>query len=214
LALVFPLLAAPALPAIAADPATTLDPTVVTGRRLDAARAAIEPRLGASTYTLPSRALENRSGTDNTPFNEIMLQTPGVSQEAFGQIHVRNEMANMQYRLNGIILPEGVSFFGQSLSPRYAGSIELITGALPAQYGLRTAGIIDITTKSGLYDNGGTVGVYVRTGGSGLPARQEVSAYLLAQGPRPRRGGQRLRAQGRRTRPANPRFHRQHSVRR
>jgi hypothetical protein len=109
LALVIPLLAAPMLPAIAADaldttagatadPAT-LDPTIVTGRRLDAARAAIEPRLGASTYTLPSQALENRPGADNTPFNQIMLQTPGVSQEAFGQIHVRNEMANMQYRL-------------------------------------------------------------------------------------------------------------------
>jgi outer membrane receptor protein involved in Fe transport len=140
--------------------ATALDTTVVTGRRLDAARAAIEPRIGASTYTIPSQALENRPGGDNTPLNQVMLQTPGVSQEGFGQLHVRNEMTNLQFRLNGIILPEGVSFFGQSLSPRYAGSIDLITGALPAQYGLRTAGIIDIATKSGLYDNGGTAEVY------------------------------------------------------
>jgi hypothetical protein len=117
--MVIPVLAAPMLPAVAADrlditagaiadPAT-LDPTIITGRRLDAARAAIEPRLGASTYTLPSQAIENRQGANNTPFNQIMLQTPGVSQEAFGQIHVGNEMANMQYRLNGIILPQGVT---------------------------------------------------------------------------------------------------------
>ena len=45
--------------------------------------------------------------------------------------------------------------FGQTLSPRLAGNVELITGALPAQYGLRTAGIIDITTKSGVFENGG-----------------------------------------------------------
>ena len=48
-----------------------------------------------------------------------------------------------------MILPEGLSVFSQALSPRLAGQVELITGALPAEYGLRTAGIIDITTKSG-----------------------------------------------------------------
>src|SRR5208283_57877 len=64
------------------------------------------------------------------------------------------------YRLNGVILPEGLSVFGQSLSPRLAGNVELITGALPAEYGLRTAGIIDITTKSGQFHDGGSVTLY------------------------------------------------------
>ncbi len=54
-----------------------------------------------------------------------------------------------------MILPEGLSVFSQALSPRLAGNVELITGALPAEYGLRTAGIIDITTKSGASSNGG-----------------------------------------------------------
>ncbi|MFS9669473.1 hypothetical protein, partial [Klebsiella pneumoniae] len=36
---------------------------------------------------------------------------------------------------------------------------DLRTGALPAQYGLRTAGIIDITTKNG-FKNGGEVSLY------------------------------------------------------
>ncbi|HEX5264441.1 MAG TPA: TonB-dependent receptor, partial [Phenylobacterium sp.] len=38
-------------------------------------------------------------------------------------------------------------------------NIDLITGALPAQYGLRTAGVLSITTKTG-FKNGGEVGVY------------------------------------------------------
>ncbi len=38
--------------------------------------------------------------------------------------------------------------------------MQLITGTLPAEYGLRTAGIIDIQTKSGLFEPGGSVGIY------------------------------------------------------
>ena len=49
--------------------------------------------------------------------------------------------------------------FGQTLSPRLAANIDLVTGAVPAQYGLRTAGVLNITTKSG-FKTGGEVGVY------------------------------------------------------
>ena len=53
-----------------------------------------------------------------------------------------------------------MSFFGQALSPRFANSVDLITGALPAEYGLRTSGIVDIQTKSGLFAPGGSVTLY------------------------------------------------------
>jgi outer membrane receptor protein involved in Fe transport len=99
-------------------------------------------------------------GGADTAFNQVLLQAPGVAQDSFGGIHVRGEHNNLQYRLNGVILPEGISVFGQSLSPRLADSVELITGALPAEYGLRTAGIVDITTKAGAFNPGGEVGVY------------------------------------------------------
>ncbi len=81
-------------------------------------------------------------------------------QDSFGQFHVRGDHNDLQYRLNGIILPEGLSVFGQSLSPRLISSLQLITGALPAEYGLRTAGIIDMTTKSGVLNSGGSISVY------------------------------------------------------
>jgi outer membrane receptor protein involved in Fe transport len=71
-------------------------------------------------------------------------------------------MGNLQYRINGVALPEGTTLFGQSggLSPRLAESVTLLTGALPAEYGLRTTGIFDIKTKSGALEPGGHVGVY------------------------------------------------------
>jgi len=133
---------------------------VVTAKRLDAARASIQPDIGASTYTISKEAIAAMPGGDNVELNQVILQSPGVSQDSFGQLHVRDDHNNIQFRLNGVILPEGISVFGQSLSPRLIESEELITGALPAEYGLRTAGIINITTKSGTYDNGGTVSLY------------------------------------------------------
>src|SRR5262249_18497385 len=68
--------------------------------------------------------------------------------------------ANLQYRINDVLLPEGITGFGPELSPRFADSVSLITGALPAQYGFRTAGIVDIHTKSGAFEPGGEVGMY------------------------------------------------------
>ncbi len=73
---------------------------------------------------------------------------------------MRNDHANVQYRINGILLPDGVAGFSQLLDTSFIGSMRLITGALPAQYGLHTVGVFDITTKSGAALAGGEYGVY------------------------------------------------------
>ncbi|MBS0296842.1 MAG: TonB-dependent receptor [Proteobacteria bacterium] len=132
--------------------ASSVREIVVTAQRLNNARSTIEASLGATTYTLTNQAIESLPGGDNAGLNQVVLQTPGVTQDSFGQLHVRGDHANIQYRINNVILPEGLAVFGQTLSPRLADSVELITGALPAQYGLRTAGIVNIKTKSGFGD--------------------------------------------------------------
>ncbi len=97
---------------------------------------------------------------------------PGVSQDsaASGELHVRNEHANVQYRINGIMLPDGVGAFGQILDTGIVGSLALLTGALPAQYGLRTAGVLDIQTKADAFNNCGSVSVYGGSHGTITPA--------------------------------------------
>ena len=137
----------------------TVSAVVVTSQRLDAARDTIQPQVGASTYTFNADTIAALPGGDNAALNQVILQAPGVAQDSYGQLHIRGEHNGLQFRINGIILPEGLSVFSQALSPRFANSVELITGALPAEYGLRTAGIIDIKTKSG-YQSGGSVSVY------------------------------------------------------
>jgi len=141
-----------------ADAPATVE-AVHVNARLNAARDQIQPSLGASVYTLDTQAIQNIPGGDNVSLNQVVLQAPGVAQDSFGQLHVRGEHNGLQYRLNGVILPEGLSVFGQALSPRLAGKVALITGALPAQYGLRTAGVVDISTKA-KFENSGSVGIY------------------------------------------------------
>jgi hypothetical protein len=145
---------------------------VVTARRLNEARAEIETQTGASTYTIDSAAISAMPQGENTQLNQVLLQLPSVVQDSFGQLHVRADHNDLQYRINGVILPEGISVFSQTLSPRLASSLSLITGALPAEYGLRTAGIIDITTNSGLLQPGGEASVYGGSHGTLQPAAE------------------------------------------
>jgi outer membrane receptor for ferrienterochelin and colicins len=132
----------------------------VTAQRLNEARSTIETQTGASTYIIDSVAIAAMPGGENAQLNQVLLQAPDVVQDSFGQIHVRGDHNDLQYRLNGIILPEGISVFSQTLSPWLISSLKLITGALPAEYGLRTAGIIDLSTNSGLLQPGGQVSIY------------------------------------------------------
>ena len=147
-------------PEAPASSGNTLETVVVSAQRLNEKRAEIETQTGASTYTIDDAAIAASPGGSNVLLNQILLQAPDVVQDSFGQIHIRGDHNDLQYRLNGIILPEGISVFGQSLSPRLLSSMSLITGALPAEYGLRTAGIIDMTTGSGSLQPGGTVSLY------------------------------------------------------
>ncbi len=149
--------AAPLVVAMEAEKEVSLK---VAATRLDKARNSLSPDTGGSKYTFSDQAIQQLPQGANTPLNQVILQAPGVAQDSYGQLHVRGDHANLQYRINGVQLPEGITGFGQVLSPRFAQSISLLTGVLPAQFGLRTAGIIDIKTKDGLLDNLADVDFY------------------------------------------------------
>lgn len=136
--------------------------------RMDAARQATLAPAGATAHTLNRQAIEALPQGANAPLDKVLLQFPGVTQDsaASGDLHIRNEHANLQYRINGVMLPDGVGAFGQILDTGIVGSMSLLTGALPAQYGQRTAGVLDITTKADAFNNSGVVGVYGGSNGT------------------------------------------------
>lgn len=127
---------------------------------LNEARDQIVPSLGATKYSIGQTQIQTMAQGDNAPFNQVILRAPGVAEDSFGQLHVRDEHANLQYRIDGILIPEGITGFGQEIDTRLVENVDLITGSLPAQFGFRTSGIIDIQTKEGPDLNGGVLQMY------------------------------------------------------
>ena len=128
-------------------------------QRLDAARNSLSPETGSSIYRLNRQDIDNLPQGDLTPLNQVILQTPGVVQDSHGQLYVRGDHGNIQYRINGVTIPESISGFGQAFETRFADRISILTGALPAQYGYRTAAVVDIQSKGDTGENGGSVGL-------------------------------------------------------
>ncbi|PLZ02914.1 TonB-dependent receptor [Burkholderia sp. WAC0059] len=151
----------------------TLD-VEVDAKRLDEARNGLLPETGSSIYRITQADIQTMPQGENTPLNQVLLQAPGVADDSYGQLHVRGDHADLQYRLNGILIPEPISGFGQSLDTHIIDQVNLLTGALPAEYGYRTAGIIDITTKSGDLGDGGAIDVY---GGSHQTLQTSADVY-------------------------------------
>jgi outer membrane receptor protein involved in Fe transport len=149
----------------------------VAGKRLDEARNSLSPETGSTIYRFDRKDIELLPLGDSTPLNQVILQAPGVVQDSFGQIHVRGDHANVQYRINGVLIPESISGFGQAFDARFVQSINILTGALPAQYGYRTAGIVDIHTKGVAAEGGGSVSFL-----GGSHSDSETSAELHGSG--------------------------------
>jgi len=170
-----------ASPAIAqeAAPEIALPELVIQAQRAAAARQDILTRFGAREVRIDRPTLEALPGGPNQPLNQVLLQTPGVVQDSFGEIHVRGEHRNLQYRLNGVAMPEGLAGFGQVFDARSLRSVSMLTGALPAQFGFRTNAVIDLETRSGALDPGGSIGVH---GGSHGTVQPHASWAGLVQG--------------------------------
>jgi outer membrane receptor protein involved in Fe transport len=138
----------------------------------DQARGNIFTTNGTTSATISHSTIEDLPQGPNTTVEQVLLQAPGVSQDsaASGALHVRNDHANVQFRINGILLPDGVTGFGSIFDTSFIGSIALITGALPAEYGLRTVGLVDITTRTDLFNNSGSVSMYGGSHGTIAPS--------------------------------------------
>ena len=159
----------------------TAENVVVTSEELDVSREQIVPSLGATRYTVGPDRLGQQAQGEDAPFNQTILRFPGMAQDSFGQLHLRGEHANLQYRLDDVLLPEGITGFGQELETRFADNISLITGALPAQFGFRTTGVVDIHTKSGAVFTGGEASLHVGSFDTIMPSFE--LAVLAASSP-------------------------------
>ncbi len=131
----------------------------LSAARIAPVRNALAPG-GATSYRFSEQAIRDLPLGENGTINQVLLQAPGMIQDSTGQPLPREMDDALQYRINGVMIPNvQVLDLGQ-LSPRFAQSIDVLTGALPAQYGYRTGAVVDIHTRTGEIANGGSVGYF------------------------------------------------------
>jgi outer membrane receptor protein involved in Fe transport len=161
-------------PAPAAQPVSPGAQLNAKAETFDQARSNLFTTIGTSSSTMTQQTIQALPGGDNNAVERILLQFPGVTQDsaASGLLHVRNDHANLQFRINGVILPDGPTGFGSILDASWIGSLSLVVGALPAEYGLRNVGLIDITTRTDIFNNSGQVSVYGGSQGTFTPTIQ------------------------------------------
>lgn len=173
-----------AAPAAATQtPAPTAAPSVATGtvalgsivvesKRLNLARDTLNPETGTSMYRFDTQEIAALPQGENSSLQQLVLQAPGVAKDSFGQLHVRGDHADLQYRINGVLVPEFISGFGDALGTRFINKLDFVTGSVPAQYGYRTAGIINISTNTGAALDGGAVDLYGGSRGTIEPSAE------------------------------------------
>ncbi len=123
----------------------------ITATKLENSRNNLSAKTGQSAYSFNQNNIDNLPQAQTTSLNQVLLRAPGVTQNSFGQIHIRGDHSNVQYRINDVMIPQGISGFGQAFDTHFADSIDLLRGVLPAQYGYRTSGVVDIKTKGGKF---------------------------------------------------------------
>jgi len=116
---------------------------------------------GNSEYTLTRHDIDTLPQGENTPIDEVLLQMPGVVRDDEAQIHVEGEHEDLQWRVNGVMMPmDSFTGFGQIFNSFFVKRVSLLDGVLPVNYGYRDAGVLDMVTKDGCSSPGGNVGFY------------------------------------------------------
>jgi outer membrane receptor protein involved in Fe transport len=118
-------------------------------------------KTGTSQYSLTQREIAALPQGENTPINQVLLQMPGVVQDDEAQVHVEGEHEDLQWRVNGVMMPmDSFTGFGQIFNSFFVRRVSLLDGVLPVNYGYRDAGVLDLVTKDGCSDPGGNIQFY------------------------------------------------------
>ena len=121
----------------------------------------IHPKSSSETYSLSRKEIEALPLGSNIEFNDLLFTIPGAVNGSLKQVHIRQDHANFQIRIDGVPIPDTVSStFTDVISPRAWERADIILGGMEAQYGNRTAAVIDVTSKSGTKPGFGSVQLF------------------------------------------------------
>ncbi|MEN3334086.1 MAG: hypothetical protein V7641_3451 [Blastocatellia bacterium] len=117
-----------------------------------AERGLIEPEKTAPTTVLDRNLIQRfPTSQPSRSAEEIIATAPGWTEDANGRLHARGIEYQVQYSLDGIPIYDTIAdTFASAPDPRNFRSVEISTAYLPAEYGNKLAGIIAVTSRSGL----------------------------------------------------------------
>jgi hypothetical protein len=88
-------------------------------------------------------------------FESIVLSAPGFSQDENGRYHFQGGHSQQLLVIDGQPIGDQVGIsFSNSLNPNIAQDLEIVTGGVAAEYGEKANGVINLTTRSALGQNG------------------------------------------------------------
>jgi len=146
---------------------------VVEGTRIQS--PGISPS-GTNDYMISSENIDDLPAGVNTVLTDVLGQLPGVGIDQNQQVHIRDtEGSGFQYQINGVLVPLDINTnppFISMLNPLFIKRFDLLDGVLPARYSYATGGVVDVQTKDGCEQPGGSATVFGGQRGMIQPSAQ------------------------------------------
>jgi outer membrane receptor protein involved in Fe transport len=127
-------------------PAVPTEEVIVTGNQMESTQPTVHtlftaPAIRSLPAPNPIKAVES-----------VLLNSPGIVPDEDGRLHMRGEDAMLQYVIDGIPLTTNQTrIYAPLFDASFIESADLLRGSLNPEYGVATAGVLNVTTKSG-YD--------------------------------------------------------------
>jgi hypothetical protein len=108
---------------------------------------------------LTSRDIEQLPPLLTTDISKLVLRTtPGAVLGHDNLVHLKGNELSLHQFIDGVgFLDNPQAQFSPGYSPQYIQSVNIITGGIPAEFGNRLGGVLDVETKSGLSFQGGSL---------------------------------------------------------
>lgn len=121
----------------------------------------INTKASSETYSLNRKEIDILPRGNNNDLHDVLLTIPGAVYGSLKQVHIRQDHANLQLRIDGVPIPDTVSStFSDVITPRAWERADIVLGGMEANVGNKTAALIDITTKSGTKPGFGSVQMF------------------------------------------------------
>src|ERR1043165_5403063 len=142
-----------------AGTAETVTVTTSSGAEVEADRTSSDTDINQTVLERPVSAAPSRA------IESIVASTPGIVTDDNGRMHPRGSESQVQYVIDGVPVTDNLSaIFSTSVDARSLRTVEVLTGGIPAEFGDKLAGVINVNTRSGL--EGPTQGAISFSGGS------------------------------------------------